>query len=103
MRQYSIKGNGGSAPVRRATSTELPDRADLEGMLPGPVRFQWRVARCDRTCSARRGAPGTGMGTRARGTELAVAPGQLKHRAAVRRIRSVTWPPAGLLVSFPVR
>ena len=29
--------NGGSAPVRRATSTILPGRAELEGMLPGPV------------------------------------------------------------------
>jgi hypothetical protein len=37
--------NGGSAPVRRATSTELPGRADLEGMLSGPVRFRGRVAR----------------------------------------------------------
>ena len=34
--------NGGSAPVRRATSTELPGRADLEGMLSGPVRSQGR-------------------------------------------------------------
>jgi len=38
--------NGGSAPEGRATSTELPDRADLEGMLPGPVRSQGRIARC---------------------------------------------------------
>jgi len=38
--------NGGSAPVRRATSTELPGRADLDGMLPGPVRCRGRVARC---------------------------------------------------------
>ena len=30
--------NGGSASVRRATSTELPDRVGLEGVLPRPVR-----------------------------------------------------------------
>jgi hypothetical protein len=55
MRQYSIKGNGGSAPVRRATSTELPNRADLKGMLPGPVRFQgeWNdaIARAQRAAA----------------------------------------------------
>jgi hypothetical protein len=43
--------NGGSAPVRRATSTVLPGRADLEGMLPGPVRSQGRVARAQRAAT----------------------------------------------------
>ena len=43
MRQHNINGIGGSAPGRRATSTELPGRADLEGVLPGPVRSQGRV------------------------------------------------------------
>jgi hypothetical protein len=42
--------NGGSAPVRRARSQNCPAdnhrQAHLEGMLPGPVRFQGRVARC---------------------------------------------------------
>jgi hypothetical protein len=37
--------NGGSAPVRRATSTDLPGKADLDGMLLGPVRSKG-VARC---------------------------------------------------------
>ena len=44
------QGNGGSAPVRRARSQNCPAgnyrQAHLEGMLPGPVRFQGRVARC---------------------------------------------------------
>ena len=95
--------NGGSAPVRRATSTGLPSWADLEGMLSGPVRSQGEGRTIRDPELAARSAAGT-AGPNRRPRALASTPGRpcsacraASASAVMRRIRSVNGRQTGRL------
>jgi hypothetical protein len=67
-------------------------QGSLEGMVPGPVRFQGEATRYL--------AGFLDCGECAQRVQI---PQQQQRRPRCARIRSVTWPSAGPLVRFPAR